>query len=183
MHWLASVGTINLIDVLTYYLILTLIVGTAVRLRNYLALGGFIYRFPDRWPKLLALVKHHKAIFLRWPTVLPIGLTLVLTLANALASRLAWSHAKVSVEDLCGRWVMLLAVVVSGGLMGFLDFRAMFFFGRFDRAALEANLDRAEHWLQTWKAPALRVLSFGFINPRKVVNEHVQTARSMPIWP
>ncbi|HKI36641.1 MAG TPA: hypothetical protein VKA46_32600 [Gemmataceae bacterium] len=176
MHWFTPLGTLNLIDVLTYYLILSFVVGTAVRLRNYRAIGGFIYRFPERWPKLLGLVKHYRAIFLRWPTLLPIGLTLALTLANMIASRLVWSHATVSVEDLWGRWIALLAVTTSAGLMGFLDCRAMFFFGRFNRAALEADLDRAEHWLQTWKAPALRVLTFGLINPRKLVNEQLRQA-------
>src|SRR5437660_12808045 len=134
MHWVTSLSRFNLLDVLTYYLILSFIVGTAVRIRNYRAILGFIFGFPNRWPKLLGLVKHYRAIFLRWPTLLPIGLTLTLTLANMVASRLVWSRATVSVEDLWGRWFALLAVTASAALMGFLDGRAMFFFGRFNRA-------------------------------------------------
>ncbi len=174
MHWVTSVSRFNLLDVLTYYLILSFVVGTAVRIRNYRAILGFIFRFPNRWPKLLGLVTHYRAIFLRWPTLLPIGLTLALTLANTLATRLVWAHAKVSLEDLWGRWLALLAVTVSAGLMALLDGKAMFFFSRFDRAALETDLDKAEHWLQSWKAPALRVVTFGLVNPCKIVNEQIR---------
>jgi hypothetical protein len=60
--------------------------------------------------------------------------------------------------------------------MGFLDFRAVFLFGRFDRTAVEAELDRAEHWLGTWKAPAIRFMTAGLINPRKLVGEQVRQA-------
>jgi hypothetical protein len=69
-----------------------------------------------------------------------------------------------------------LAVAVSGGLMTFLDFKAIFLFGRFDRVALEEDLDKAEHWLHSWKAPALRFITFGLINPRKIVNDQVREA-------
>jgi len=176
MRWLTWLSTLNLIDVLTYYLILSLVVGTILRIRNYRALLGLIFTFAHRWPKLLQLVNQYRAIFLRWPTLLPIGFTLALMLANTLASRFVWSEAKVSCEDLGERWLALLAVVISGGLMLFLDFKAIFMFGRFDRAALEENLDRAEHWLQSWKAPALRFMTIGLINPRKIVNKQVQEA-------
>ena len=60
--------------------------------------------------------------------------------------------------------------------MGLLDFKAVFVFARLDRAKVEAVLDRAEHWLGSWKAPAVRVLSFGLIHPRRIVGEQVRRA-------
>jgi hypothetical protein len=60
--------------------------------------------------------------------------------------------------------------------MVFLDFKAIFGSGHFDREALEENLDKAEHWLQSWHAPALRFLTLGLINPRKIVNTQVLEA-------
>ena len=72
----------------------------SLRVRNYRAILGLIYRSSDRWPKLRALVKTHRAIFLRWPTVVPSLLTLLLALANASASHFAWSYARVTVGDL-----------------------------------------------------------------------------------
>src|SRR5581483_7499665 len=166
MSWLTA---INLIDALNYYLILTFLVGTILRVRNYRAILGMVYRFSDRWPKLRALVNTHRAIFLRWPTVLPVLLALALAAVNAWFSHFVWVDARVTPGDLLAHSLGLTAVVITGGLMGFLDFRSVFLFGRFDRAAVEAELDRAEHWLGTWKSPAIRLMTAGLINPRRIV--------------
>ena len=169
-------GSWNLIVAFNYYLILAFVMGTVLRGRNYLAMIGLIARSADRWPKLRALVATHRGIFLRWPTVLPVAATLALTLGNAWASRFVWVHARVTPGDLWAHPLGLAAVVVAGGLMGALDFRAVFLFGRFDRAAVEAVLDRAEHWLHSWKAPAIRFLTAGLIHPRRIVGEEVRQA-------
>jgi hypothetical protein len=176
MRWAISLSALNLIDVLNYYLILAFVVGTVVRIRNYRAILGVIFMFSNRWPKLLVLAKRYRLVFLRWPTLLPLGLTLVLLLGNTLASYFVWSQAKVTFDDLWQHWLALLAVTISGGLMVFLDCKAIFSVGRFDRAALEIDLDKAEHWLQSWQAPAVRFVTFGLINPRKIVNEQVREA-------
>src|SRR5438270_8905057 len=168
--------TINLIDAFSYYLVLVFVTGTVLRVRNYRAMVGMVYTSADRWPKLRALVKTHRAIFLRWPTVLPLAVALLLTLANASASHFVWPHARVTPGDLWAHPGALAAVAITGGLMGLLDFKAAFVFGRLDRAAVEAVLDRAEHWLGSWKAPAVRVLTVGLIHPRRIVGEQVRLA-------
>jgi len=168
--------TLNLLDAFNYYLILTFVVGTILRARNYRAMLGMVYRSAARWPKLRALAATHRAIFLRWPTVLPVLLTLLLTLGNAWASHFLWSDARVTPGDLWTHPAALAAAAVIGSLMGLLDFKAVFRFGRFDRAAVEAVLDRAEHWLGSWKAPAVRVLTLGLIHPRRIVGEQVRLA-------
>src|SRR3954468_15026428 len=165
--------TLNLIDAFTYYLVLTFVTGTILRARNYRAMVGMVYGSADRWPKLRALVKTHRAIFRRWPTVLPVVLTLLLTLANAYAAYFVWSHARVTPGDLLAHPAALAAVLAAGGVMGLLDFRSVFVFARIDRAKVEAMRARAEHWLGSWKAPAVRVLSFGLIHPRRIVGEQV----------
>ena len=174
MRWLGGPDGPNLIDAFSYYLILSFAVGTALRVRNYRAILGLVYRFAGRWPRLLELTKKYRSIFLRWPTAVPVALTLALALANAWASHFVWPHARVTAGDLWSHPAALAAVAVVGGLMGVLDFRAVFLFGRFDRAALEAELDRAEHWLHSWKAPAVRFLTAGLIHPRRIVGEQVR---------
>jgi hypothetical protein len=169
-------STLNLIDLFNYYLLLTFVVGTAIRIRNYRAILGVIFTFSNRWPKLLVLAKRHRVVFLRWPTLLPIGVTFALMLGNAFASYFVWTHAKVSLDDLGSRWIALVIITISGGMMVFLDCKAMFGFGRFDRSALELDLEKAEHWLQSWHAPVVRFITLGLINPRKIVNEHVLEA-------
>lgn len=164
----------NLINVFSVYLLLVFAVGAILRTRNYLAMTGMIYRSDSRWPKLVALAKTHRGIFLRWPTVFPIAATLTLTAANFSASHFVWSHARVTLSDLWSHPAGLAAIGVSGSVMALLDFRAVFIFGTFDRAALETVLDKAEHWLGSWKAPAVRFLTFGLIHPRRIVGEQVR---------
>jgi hypothetical protein len=168
--------TLNLLDAFNYYLILSFVVGTACRLRNYQAILGLLYRFSGRWPKLLELTKKSRGVFLRWPTVLPVVFTLMLALGNGWASWFVWPHARVSLGDLWGHPVALAAIIAAGAVMAFLDFKAIFLVGRFDRLALETELDRAEHWLHSWKAPAVRFLTAGFIHPRRIVGEQVHAS-------
>src|SRR5436309_4983785 len=92
--------TLDLIDAFSWYLVLAFGTGTVLRARTYRAMVGMVYKSAERWPKLRALVKTHRAIFLRWPTVLPLALTLLLTVANALASHFIWAHARVTPGDL-----------------------------------------------------------------------------------
>ena len=170
---MTAVSSPNLIDAFSSYLVLTFVTGTALRVRNYRAIVGMVYNSSDRWPKLRALVATHRAIFLRWPTVLTLVLTLLLTLANAYAAHFVWPRSRVTPGDLLAA---LAAVLAAGAVMGLLDFRSVFVFGRIDRAKVEALLDRAEHWLGSWKAPTVRVLSLGLIHPRRIVGEQVRVA-------
>jgi hypothetical protein len=151
-------------------------VSTVIRLRSYWAILSLIFASRTRWPKLLVVVKKHRTILLGWPTLLVIGLAFTLMLSNSLAIRLVWVHAEVTFEELRGGWLALVAVMILGGLMVFLDCKAILRNGRFDRQALEKDLDRAESWLKSWMAPALRIVTFGFINPRKLVGGEVHRA-------
>lgn len=174
MRWLTWLDTLNLIEVFNYYLILAFLLSTAIRLRTYWAIVGLVFASPNRWPKLLELVKKHRTILLGWPILLAIGCAFALMLGNSLAIRLVWVSAKVTFEELWLTWLPLMAVIFSGGLVLFLDCRAIFSVGRFDRAALEEDLDKAESWLKSWMAPAVRVVTLGFVNPRKIVGVEVE---------
>jgi hypothetical protein len=174
MRWLTWFDTLNLIDLFNYYLILAFLVSTGMRVRSYQAILGLIFASPSRWPKLLALVKKHGTIFLGWPMLLATGLAFTLMLSNSLAIHLVWAPAKVTFEELWGRWLPLVAVILSGGMMLLLDCRALFRVGNFDRTALEQDLDKAESWLKSWMSPALRMVTFGFVNPRRIVGAEVQ---------
>jgi hypothetical protein len=182
MSWLTRFDTLNLLDVFNYYLILAFLVNTGVRIRSYRAILGFIYGFRDRWPKLWELAKKHRSVFLGWPTLLVIGMAFTLMLSNSLAIRFMWVQAKVSVDELWGRWLAFVVVMLLGALMLFLDCQAIFGAGNFDRAALEVDLDKAESWLKSWMAPAVRMVTLGFINPRKIVGVEVEKALVAANW-
>jgi hypothetical protein len=173
MRWLTWFDTLNLIDVLTFYLILCFVVSAAIRARTYWAVLGMVLGCPKRWPKLLEVAKTHRGIFLCWPMLLTIGLAFAVMVSNALANWLVLAQAEVTFADLRGHWWPFAVVVLSGGLMLFLDCRAVFGGEQFDRPAVEKDMDRAESWLKSWVSPALRVVTFGFLNPRKVVGAEV----------
>jgi hypothetical protein len=182
MLGLAWLDTLNLLDVFNYYLIVGFITSTAINVCRYRATLGLLCGFPSRWPKLLELVKKHRTIFLGWPTLLAIGLAFILMLSNSLAIRLIWTQAKVTFEQLWQHWLPLAAVLLAGGLMLLFDCKALFRVGHLYRAALEVNLDKAESWLKSWVAPAVRMVTFGFINPRKIVGVEVQRALAEANW-
>ena len=182
MHWLTWLDTVSLLAAFNNYLILAFIVSTGIRIRRYRAILGLILACPNRWPKLLELVKKDRTVFLCWPTLLVIGLAFALMLSNSLATHLVWVQAKVSFQELWGRWLPFAAVILSGGLMLILDSKATFTVGHIDRGALEVDLDKAESWLKSWMAPALRIVTFGFVNPRKIVGAEVHRLLVKANW-
>jgi hypothetical protein len=170
------VTSLNLIAALNYYLALAFVLGTVLRVQNYRAILGMVTASAARWPKLRGLVNTHRGVFLRWPTVLPVTVTLALAATSAALSHYVYVPARVTPADLWDHPGWLAAVAATAAVMGFFDFRAVFEFGRFDRPAVEAVLDRAEHWLVSWHAPAVRVLTAGLVNPRRIVGEQVRQA-------
>src|SRR3954469_22285890 len=92
-------ATLNLIHLFDFYLAAMFVLGTYRRFEQYRAFAGLALNMPGRWPHLFELVKQHRTIFLTWNTLLPSVLTLTLWAANALASRLIWHHASLTVSD------------------------------------------------------------------------------------
>jgi len=182
MIWLNWLETRNLIVVFNWYLILAFVLGTGIRIRTYQAIVGLVCACPGCWPRLLALVNQHRTIFLGWPILLASGLAFVLMVSNSVAIHWVWAPAEVTFEQLWEHWLSLLAVILSGGLMLLLDGQAIFDVGHFDRAALEVDLDQAESWLKSWMGPAVRLLTFGLINPREKVGTEVQRALVDANW-
>jgi hypothetical protein len=60
-------------------------------------------------------------------------------------------------------------------MFGF-DFYSLYRSGDIDRARLEAHFDQAEFWLRSKTADVLRVATFGFLNPRRMVAQEVEKA-------
>ncbi len=119
---------------------------------------------------------NHHALLLTWRTFLPSILTLVVWMAHLAASRWIWHQAVLSVRDVISHWLALVLVGSLGAAMVTVDVYFLIVVGAFDRVKLESKFDEAEHWLSSWKAPVVRVVTLGFINPRKMVNEEVQKA-------
>jgi hypothetical protein len=170
MNWLRS---LNLIAVLNYYLILTFIVSTVMRYRQYRAMAALVLSAPARWPKLLQVLSSQRRLFFTWPTLLPVGLTFLLMLIHMLAYYFVWPTAQVSPVDLWEHWPVMIVLLLLGVGMLILDYDACFNIWELKRHELEPYLDKAEYWLRSWVAPALSILTLGYVNPRRMVHEEV----------
>ena len=91
---------LNLIHFFDFYLAVAFLVSTAMRLRQYEAIVRLVRAVPERWPRLLKLVRQYHALFLTWATMLPAILAACLSLLHMLACRLIWPQANLAVSGL-----------------------------------------------------------------------------------
>jgi hypothetical protein len=167
---------INLIPLFTFYLTAMFIIGTLRRLRQYRDIVQLAGTMPGRWPRVLKRIKQHWLKFLTWSTIRPAAVALTLIAVQLFCSRVVWPQAQLSAHDLAQELWMVPVVALTGATMVAVDFYFVIYVGSFDRKETERYLDEAEHWLTSWKAPMVRVLTFGIINPRKIVGEEVRKA-------
>lgn len=147
-----------------------------MRWRQYEAVVRLVRALPDRWPRLLKLVRQHHSILLTWSTLLPAILALVLCLANTFACRLIWPHAHLTLDGLLESWIFIALAGVFGLFMLGVDVYATFRVGKIDREMIEKYFDQAEYWLRSWAAPVVKFFTLGKINPRKMVTVEVRKA-------
>jgi hypothetical protein len=165
---------LNLIHFLDFYFMLMFIVGTLRRVGQYREVGRLVVTGPTRWPKLLQLVKQYRTIFLTWGTVLPALLALMLSVAQLIASREIWPQANLTVGELAELWVARVLILPLGLLMVGVDVYSAFAVGTFDRREMEKYFDQAEYWLRSHTAHVVRIFTFGYINPRRMVDAEVR---------
>ena len=67
-------------------------------------------------------------------------------------------------------------MAVCGIAMLVLDVGGTLQVARLDRELLEKHFETAEYWLRSWTAPAIRMFTLGFVNPRKLVGIEVRKA-------
>jgi hypothetical protein len=173
---MTELAHLNLIRFLDFYLMLTFLAGTVRRVGQYLSIGRLVLSGPSRWPRLLALVKQYRTIFLTWATVLPALLALALSLVQLVASREVWPHARLTVADLAGHWLAVAALLLLGLAMFAVDLYGILVVGQVDRAEMEKYFDQAEYWLRSKTATVVRVVTLGYVNPRRMVAAEVQKA-------
>jgi hypothetical protein len=172
---------LNLIHFLDFYFSLMFFIGVYRRFQQYQSIGKLALACPTRWPRLLKLIHEHRMLFLTWGTVFPALLALLLMLVQLVASRWIWPEAGqppdgLVVERLGHFWLALPIIVPLGLAMVAFDIYTLLRVGVVDRAMIEKYFDQAEYWLGSGTAHVVRVVTFGFINPRKMVAEEVRKA-------
>jgi hypothetical protein len=173
---MTQLASLNLIHLFDFYLAAMFVIGTARRVGQYRAFAGLALSMPGRWPKLFQLVRAHRTIFLTWATLAPSALALIIWLVQILASRLIWHGATLTAGDLASHWIGWPVVFPFAIAMLTVDVYFLIVVGTIDRALTEKYFDQAEYWLRSWTAPVVHAVTFGRINPRKMVNDEVRSA-------
>jgi hypothetical protein len=178
---MSGIWSLNLIRFLDFYFAFSFLVGTVRRLGQYHSVAQLVFAGPSRWPNLLSLVSNYRTIFWTWSMILPGLLALGLTILQMLASRFVFPDAGrpphgLTIETLFEHWPALIPVAPLGLAMLAFDLYSLYVIGQFDRHQLEGYFDQAEYWLKSRTAHVVRVVTFGRINPRRMVAEEVEKA-------
>ena len=167
---------INLIQFFTFYLTAMFLVGTLRRVRQYRDMATLAISLPKRWPLVLGEIRRHRGILASWELFRPMIVAFALMLTQMIVSRLIWPQARITLDELLGEWWVLPVLLAAGVAMIGVDLYFVLRVGGIDRAETEKYLDQAEHWMKSWKAHAVRILTFGWIDPRKMVDVEVRKA-------
>ena len=173
MNWFWQ---LNLIRFFEFYLSMIFVVGTAFRIHQYLTVLRLVRAVPGRWPRLFAVIKQHRMVFLTWATMGPGLAALFLILINSIACHLIWPQANLTPDDLSKHLLAVPIIVVLGVAMAGLDLYGARNVKEIDHVLMEKYFDQAEYWLKPWTAPTVRLLTFGFVNPRHMVRVEVRKA-------
>lgn len=175
------VWSLSLIHFLDFYFALMFFAGSIRRLTQYHNVAKLVWAGPQRWPHLMKLLSQYRTLFWTWSMVLPALLALALWIAQILASRFVFPAAGTTEDGLTlarliEYWPALFAVLPLGLAMASFDVYSLYLVGQIDRELLEKYFDQAEYWLRSRTAHVVRVVSFGYINPRRMVAEEVEKA-------
>jgi hypothetical protein len=164
---------LNLIRVFDFYLALMFLISFVRRWDVYWNAIILLVAVRGRWPKLLARLAEHQSIMLNWSFFRPAVAALFLTAVQLISSRLLWPQAVLTAPELKREWWWVVVILVPLVPMLAVDLYFLIRVGRFDRNETTKYLDQAENWLG-WKGPLVRVLTLGYVNPHKIVDEEVK---------
>jgi hypothetical protein len=176
-----SFWSLSLIHFLDFYFAFMFFAGSWRRFGQYQSVAKLVVAGPGRWPHLLKLVSEYRMIFWTWSMLLPALLALALWIGQTLASRFIFPDAGtledgLTIARLVEHWPALFIVAPLGLAMFGFDLYSLYLVGKVDREQLEKYFDQAEFWLRSHTAHMVRVVTFGWINPRKMVAAEVEKA-------
>ncbi len=166
--------TINLIRLFDFYLAVMLLLSFARRYTVYWDTIRVLLAVRGRWPKLLDRMKQHHGVLVTAEVIRPLAVAIALTLVQMICSRLIWPTATLAGSEVLGYWWKCTILVVAIAPMVAVDVYFLIRVGRFNRSETEMYLDKAEHWLGSWKTPAIRAMTLGYVNPHRIVDQEVK---------
>ena len=171
---MASPAHANLINFYSFYLASMFVLSLMRRWSVYYDTIAILIAVRGRWPKLVERMAAYRKEILNWDTARPVVLALALMIFQMIASRLIWPQARITAMDLIDPLWQLVPFVLALLPMLAVDVYFLISVGRFDRAETMKYLDQAERWSGTWKARAIRAITFGRIDPDRQVEEGVR---------
>lgn len=164
---------VNLIRVFDFYLALMFIVSLVRRWEVYWDAIRLMIAVRGRWPRLMQRLGEHQSLLLNISFFRPAVLALGLTIVQLICSRLIWPKAVLTWPQLRSDWWWLPVILLPLVAMLLVDGYFVIRVARFDRAETARYLDQAEDWLG-WKGPLVRVLTLGYVDPHRMVDEEVK---------
>lgn len=168
----------NLISLFDFYLASAALISVFRRFPVYADAVRVMFGMGGRWSRVSERLRANHGVLVTATVMRATGLALGLIAVQFLCSRVIWPQANLPLgEVLSGSWATYTIAAVALPML-MVDAYFLIVIGRFDRTSTEKYLDLAEHWLKSWKAPIIRTITFGKVDPHQMVEDEVRKGLS-----
>lgn len=164
----------NVIRLFDFYLAAAFVLSLSRRYAVYWDTLRLLVRLRGRWPRLVARLKEHHGVFVTGDVLRPLAVAAGLTVTQMILSRVIFHDARLTVGEVLSTWWMAALVAAAAVPMLAVDAYFLVSVSAFDRRSAEESLDQAEHWLGSWKAPLIRTVTLGYVDPRGMVDDELK---------
>ncbi|QDT36086.1 hypothetical protein Pan189_04410 [Stratiformator vulcanicus] len=164
----------DLLSLYEYYLVLVLIVNVGLRLNYYRNCVAFAREFPDRWPRMLEIIKEHGVSAIDLSILVPVALAFAMALIHSICNHFVWGYATLPISEVFGHPLCGILIVGLAGVMLYNDWLVLRRTSTLDRAETDPVLNQGElasHPTIDW---ASRTFTFGRFSTRRMVEERVE---------
>ena len=175
MNTLANTNLIRLFD---FYLLMMFVIGLLRRWAMYrdivLLTGAAIIRRPN----LVRQLGANRELLMTRQILVPVILAIGLMGIQFILSRLIWPQATMTIREASKDWWRVALLIGTFVPMFAVDLYFLIRVGQIDRNEAMKQLHRAEHWLTSWQGSAIRWVTMGYVNPRKMVDDQLRDGLS-----
>lgn len=176
----------NLIRLFDFYLLLMFVISLLRRATFYKDVTLISIAAVMKQPNLVRRLGANRDILLNWSTIRPLVFAIVLMLVQFILSRLIWPEATITLREIGPHYGQDAVLVILFAAMFAVDLYFLIRIGQIDRGEANKTLLRAEYWLTSWQAPVISAVTFGYVNPRKMVDDQLREGltwfRSTMAW-
>lgn len=165
--------TLNLIALFDFYLAAMFVLSLYRRRSVYLDALRIAFSTLGKRKKLLGVVAEHKRSLISGDVLRPMFVAFAVMLIQFMLSKLVFPQAKLRVSEIEDPWWQAALIVTAFVPMFTVDVYFLIRVGRFSHGATADYLDYAERWLGK-RGSAVRVITLGIVNPRKIVGVRVR---------